>query len=51
MAKTELQEKTNTKIETEEGSNLKGTLASVFLLGAFLIVTWVGVYYLYLDRF
>ncbi|MDF0727888.1 cytochrome c oxidase subunit 2A [Cytobacillus sp. S13-E01] len=45
-----------TKIETpkkhkiEDSSSLKGTLASVFLLGFFLIATWVGVYFLFLDR-
>ncbi|UII54575.1 cytochrome c oxidase subunit 2A [Cytobacillus spongiae] len=49
MAKTELDQKTKTEIE--DSSSLKGTLASVFLLGFFLIITWVGVYFLYLDRF
>jgi len=33
-----------------EDNNLKGTLASVFLLGFFLIFTWVSVYYLFLER-
>ncbi|SDP53675.1 Cytochrome c oxidase subunit IIa family protein [Litchfieldia salsa] len=37
--------KTNMKEET-----LRGTLASVFLLGFFLIATWLGVYFLFLDR-
>ncbi|ANB60964.1 cytochrome c oxidase subunit 2A [Anoxybacteroides amylolyticum] len=36
--------------KTTEESNLKGTLASVFLLGFFLIFTWVSVYYLFLER-
>ncbi|MEH7352737.1 cytochrome c oxidase subunit 2A [Neobacillus drentensis] len=49
MAKAEL--KTKQKTEVEDSSSLKGTLASVFLLGAFLIVTWAGVYYLFVDRF
>jgi hypothetical protein len=49
MAKTEL--KTNQKIEMEDRSSLKGTLASVFFLGIFIIVTWVSVYYLFVDRF
>lgn len=49
MAKAEL--KTNQKTEVEDSSSLKGTLASVFLLGAFIIVTWVGVYYLFVERF
>ncbi|MEH7381932.1 cytochrome c oxidase subunit 2A [Bacillus sp. JJ1533] len=50
MAKTQLT-KTNQKIKIEdEKTSLKGTLASVILLGVFLIVTWLGVYFLYLDR-
>jgi hypothetical protein len=49
MAKAEL--KSNKKIEVEDSSSLKGTLASVFFLGIFLIVTWVSVYFLFLDRF
>lgn len=48
MARAEL--KNNTKTEIEDSSSLKGTLASVFLLGFFLIVTWVSVYFLFLDR-
>ena len=48
MAKPELSRKTIVK--TEKPSNLRGTLASVFILGAFLIVTWVGVYFLFLSR-
>jgi uncharacterized membrane protein YidH (DUF202 family) len=49
MAKAGL--KTNKKTEIEDSSSLKGTLASVFLLGIFLVVTWVSVYFLFLDRF
>ncbi|MDQ0155156.1 cytochrome c oxidase subunit 2A [Robertmurraya andreesenii] len=49
MAKAEM--KYDTQPENEEHSSLKGTLASVFILGAILVVTWVGVYFLYLDRF
>ncbi|WP_043933651.1 cytochrome c oxidase subunit 2A [Bacillus sp. EB01] len=30
---------------------LKGTMVSVFLLGLFIIVSWLGVYFLFLDRF
>ncbi|QED48377.1 hypothetical protein [Cytobacillus dafuensis] len=52
MAKTELNRntETETEIEVEDSSSLKGTLASVFLLGVILIVTWVSVYSLFLDR-
>ena len=49
MAKTEL--KTKQKTEIEDSSSLKGTLASVFFLGFFIAVTWVGVYYLFVERF
>ncbi|MFF2450008.1 cytochrome c oxidase subunit 2A [Neobacillus sp. NPDC058068] len=49
MEKTELN--TKQKTEIEDRSSLKGTLASVFFLGIFIIVTWVSVYYLFVDRF
>ncbi|MDN3016763.1 cytochrome c oxidase subunit 2A [Paenibacillus sp. BSR1-1] len=49
MAKAEL--KTKHKTEIEDSSSLKGTLASVFLLGFFIIITWVSVYYLFVERF
>ncbi|SFA99247.1 MULTISPECIES: cytochrome c oxidase subunit 2A [unclassified Bacillus (in: firmicutes)] len=43
--------KASHKKHSEENTSLKGTLASVFFLGLFLIVTWVSVYFLFLDRF
>lgn len=49
MAQTQLKNKTQT--EVEDGSSLKGALASVFLVGIFIVITWVSVYFLYLDRF
>ena len=49
MAQPQLEKKPSTKVEDQ--SSLKGTLASVFLLGFFLIVTWVGVFFLFLERF
>jgi uncharacterized membrane protein YqhA len=49
MAQPGLRKATKTKVE--ESSSLKGTLASVFLLGFFLIITWVGVYFLFVNRF
>jgi hypothetical protein len=51
MAKPELNRKTETKIETEDSSSLKGTAVSVALLGAFLVITWVAAYSLFLSRF
>ncbi len=49
MANTELGRKNKTKME--DASSLKGTLASVFILGLFLIGVWAGVYFLFTDRF
>jgi hypothetical protein len=49
MAQPGLQKKA--KIKVEDSSSLKGTLASVFLLGFFLIITWFGVFYLFVERF
>lgn len=50
MAKTELN--TNKKIKVKDQDNsLTGTLASVFLLGFFIIISWLGVWFLFLDRF
>lgn len=49
MVKTELGNKTKT--EVEDSSSLKGTAASVFLLGFFLVAVWVSVYFLFVDRF
>jgi hypothetical protein len=49
MAKAQLKAKQQT--EVEDSSSLKGTLASVLLLGFFLVVTWASVYYLFVDRF
>ncbi|WP_078546216.1 cytochrome c oxidase subunit 2A [Litchfieldia alkalitelluris] len=50
MPKVEVNQVKKLKSKVEDRSSLKGTLASVFLLGFFLIVTWVGVYFLFLDR-
>ncbi|MEH7108606.1 MULTISPECIES: cytochrome c oxidase subunit 2A [Bacillaceae] len=49
MAKAEL--KTKQKTEVEDSSSLKGTMASVFFLGLFIIVTWLSVYFLFVERF
>jgi hypothetical protein len=49
MAKVEM--KTKQKPEIEDSSSLKGTLASVFFLGIFIVVTWISVYYLFVERF
>ncbi|XXM74229.1 cytochrome c oxidase subunit 2A [Lysinibacillus sphaericus] len=49
MPNPELNRKTKTKVENS--SSLKGTLTSVLLLGGFLIVSWIGVFLLFINRF
>ncbi|WP_128755911.1 cytochrome c oxidase subunit 2A [Bacillus sp. LL01] len=34
----------------EEESSLKGTLISVFLIGAFIVVSWISVFTLFIAR-
>ncbi|MBB6444647.1 cytochrome c oxidase subunit 2A [Bacillus benzoevorans] len=47
----QLKHKTDGKATADENANLKGTLVSVFLVGAIIVATWVSVYFVYLDRF
>ncbi|MGE7601488.1 cytochrome c oxidase subunit 2A [Peribacillus sp. NPDC097675] len=49
MAEPALKSKRTTKIKKQE-TNLKGTLASVLLLGIFLVIVWVSIYFLFTDR-
>src|SRR5699024_9557872 len=45
---------TEQKVEEElgkEDENLKGTFTSVMMLGGFLVLSWVGVWILYLIRY
>jgi hypothetical protein len=41
----------NPKGKHEEYSSLKGTLTAVLILGIFLIFSWFGVFYIFIDRF
>ncbi|KYD09214.1 cytochrome c oxidase subunit 2A [Heyndrickxia sporothermodurans] len=34
----------------EEPTSLKGTLIAVFIVGAFLVISWLAVFGLYLNR-
>ncbi|WP_284140099.1 MULTISPECIES: cytochrome c oxidase subunit 2A [unclassified Virgibacillus] len=46
-------DQTNKKMHSsdeQESPSLKGTLISVLLLGSFLIVSWFGVYALFISR-
>ncbi len=36
--------------EKEEKNDLKGTFISVMFLGGFIIITWIGVWALFLSR-
>lgn len=48
MAKRE--EKVLSKEEEKHEPDLRGTFISVSILGIFLVVTWIGVWALYLSR-
>ena len=49
MAKPQINQKTQIKVE--DSSSLKGTFASVLILGGFLVLTWLGVFLLFINRF
>lgn len=42
--------KDHDKLSSHEEHSLKGTFVSVMLLGGFLIVTWLGVFMLFIYR-
>ncbi|WP_269412395.1 cytochrome c oxidase subunit 2A [Lentibacillus daqui] len=46
----QLQQKKVEKLKTDENSSLKGTFTSVMLLGAFIIVSWIGVWIVFQSR-
>lgn len=50
MTNTNLSSKPIEKKDSEKENSLKGTFISVMFLGGFLIVTWFGVWILYLSR-
>jgi len=37
-------------VDEHHNIDLRGTLVSSMLLGAFLIVTWLGVWYIFISR-
>lgn len=49
MSKLQVSEKVMKSHDPEE-SSFKGTFISVMLIGSFIIVTWVGVWSLFLSR-
>ena len=42
--------KSEKHIKDPNEANLKGTFIFVMILGAFLVVSWVGIYILFLSR-
>jgi len=38
------------QLQSHEEHSLKGTFVSVMLLGGFLAVTWLGVFFLFISR-
>lgn len=49
MTTPEVDKKTQVKT-SHDHANLSGTLTAVFGLGLVLIIVWVSVYFLFLDR-
>ncbi len=49
MGKPELRQKSVMKVK--ESNTLKGTFTSVLFLGGFLVLTWIGVFIIFLNRF
>lgn len=50
MAEPKMEKKAMDEQNTGQDENLKGTFVSVLILGGFLVVSWVGVWALYLIR-
>lgn len=50
MAKLETKEITEVKVNPEDSSSLKGTLYAVFGIGIFLVITWLIVFSIFLER-
>ncbi|MGM7635330.1 cytochrome c oxidase subunit 2A [Bacillus sp. Hm123] len=50
VAKLETKEMTEVKVNPEDSSSLKGTLYAVFGIGIFLVITWLIVFSIFLER-
>lgn len=44
------QPKEKQHVESQKEVDLKGTLVSVGILGLFIIISWLGVWYLFISR-
>lgn len=42
--------KKHPKTQSQDEQSLKGTFVSVMLLGGFLALTWLGVFFLFITR-
>ncbi|WP_164669541.1 cytochrome c oxidase subunit 2A [Virgibacillus doumboii] len=42
--------KTNTPKDSNDEKSLKGTFASVLVVAAIIVVMWIGVFWLYMER-
>ena len=50
MPRPQSERKVTEKRKLDEKNQLKGTFVSVMILGALIVVCWVGVWMLYLSR-
>lgn len=50
MSKLNVKDKEIKKDVTEEEHSLKGTFYSVMFLGVFIILSWAGVWWLFISR-
>lgn len=50
MPEPQLNHENKKMLEKEATNDLKGTFISVMLLGGFIIITWIGVWALFLSR-
>ncbi|HLR66283.1 subunit I/II of b(o/a)3-type cytochrome C oxidase [Virgibacillus alimentarius] len=50
MPKAQVNQQSLKKDASEDKTSLKGTFVSVMLLGGFIILSWLGVWGLYISR-
>lgn len=43
-------EKTEEQLEQHEEVDLRGTFVSVCVIGAFILLSWLGVWYIFISR-
>lgn len=50
VKETKVPQKNSVEVETTSDPSLKGSLVSVFLLGAFIVGLWLSIFYLFISR-